>query len=78
MENVSCKIRQKAENIFPSTASKFQKILTLNICHGAKQIYPKKKDSKERYSMNFSSNHPEMYSKKSVLKKFATCLLSYH
>ena len=46
-----------------------QKILTLNICDGAKQIYPKKKDSMERYSTNFSSSRPEVYNKKGVLKK---------
>ena len=54
-------------------------ILTLSICNGTKQIHPKeKKDSKERYSTNFSSSRPEVYSKKSVLKKFATCLLAHH
>ena len=50
--------------------SKFQKVLTLNICNGAKQIYQKKqkkKDSKKRYSTNVSSSHPEVYCKKSVL-----------
>ena len=68
----------KSRKYFSTPVSKFQKILTLNICDGAKQIYPKKKDSKERYSSNFSSSHPEVYSKRGVVKKFATCLLTYH
>ena len=69
----------KKQNIFLYTSIKILEILTLNICNGAKQIHPKKKkDSKERYSMNFSSSHPEVYSKKAVLKKFAKCLLAYH
>ena len=42
MEKVSCKIGQKAENIFLHTSITFQKISTLNISDGAKQIYPKK------------------------------------
>ena len=73
------KADKKQKMFFYTPVSKFQKILTLNICDEAKQIYPKKKkDSKERYSTNFSSSRPEVYSKKGVLKKFATCLLAYH
>ena len=42
---------KKQKIFFYTPASKFQKILILNICNGAKQIHPKKKkDSKERYS----------------------------
>ena len=70
---------KKHKIFFYTPVSKFQKILTLNICDGAKQIYPKKKKySKERYSMNFSSSRPEVYSKNGVLKKLARCLLTYH
>ena len=32
----------KNKQFFCTTVSKFQEILTLNICDGAKQIYPKK------------------------------------
>ena len=79
MENVSWKMDKKQKIFFYTPASKFQKILTLNICNGATQIYSKKeKDYKERYSTNFSSSLPEVYSKKGVLKKSATCLLAYH
>ena len=76
MENTKSDKKQKI--FFHTPVSKFQKVLTLNICNGAKQIYPKKKDSKERYSMNFSSSCLEVYGKKGVLKTFATCLLTYH
>ena len=70
---------EKQKIFFYKPVSKFQKLLTLNICDEAKHIYPqKKKYSKERYSTNFSSSRPEVYSKKGVLKKFATCLLLYH
>ena len=69
---------KKQKIFFHTPVSKFQKILTLKICDGVKQIYPKKKDSKERNSANFSSSPPEVYSKKGVLKKFATRLLAYH
>ena len=71
---------KKQKIFFHTPVSKFQKILTLNIGDGAKQIYPKrkKKDSKHRYSTNFSRSRPEVYSKKGVLKKFATCLSAYH
>ena len=69
---------KKQEICFYTPVSKFQKILTLNICDGTKQVYPKKKkDSKERYSTNFSSSCWEVYSKKGVVKKFAICLLAY-
>ena len=34
---------KKQKIFFYTPVSKFQKILTLNICDGAKQIYPKKK-----------------------------------
>ena len=52
----------------------------LNICDGAKQIYPKKqkKDSKKRYTTNFSGSRPEVYCKKGVFKNFATCLFTNH
>ena len=63
------KADKKQKMFFYTPVSKFQKILTLNICDGAKQIYPKKKNSKDRYSTNFSSSRPEVYSKKGVLKK---------
>ena len=65
---------------FYTSVSKFQEILTLNLCDEAKQIYPKnlKKDSKKRYSTNFSSSHAEVYCKKGVPKNFATCLFAYH
>ena len=70
------KLDKKQKIFFYTPVSKFQKIFS--ICDGAKQIYPrpskKKKDSKERYSTNFSSSRPEVNSKKSFLKKFATCL----
>ena len=33
---------KKEEIFFCTPVSKFQKILTLNICYGARQIYPKK------------------------------------
>ena len=40
------KFREKSDKkqkiFFCTTVSKFQEILTLNICDGAKQIYPKK------------------------------------
>ena len=73
------KLDKKQKIFFYTPVSKFQKILTLSICDGAKQIYQKKKkDSKERYPTNFSSSCPEIYSKKGVLKKFVTCLLTYH
>ena len=63
------KADQKQKIFFYTPVSKFQKVLTLNICDGAKQIYPKKKkDSKERYSTNFSSSCPKVYSKKGVIK----------
>ena len=40
---------KKQKIFFYTPVLKFQKISTLNICDGAKQIYPKKKnDSKER------------------------------
>ena len=42
MENVSCKSDKKQEIFFYTPVPKFQKISTLNICDGAKQIYPKK------------------------------------
>ena len=70
---------KKQKIFFYTPVSKFQKMLTLNICDGAKQIYPKKKnDFKERYSTNFSSSRPEVCSTKGVLKKFANCLVAYH
>ena len=79
METFHAKSVKKQKIVFYTPVSKFQKSLILNICDGTKQIYPKKKkDSKERYSMNFSSSRQEVYSKKGVLKKFATCLLAYH
>ena len=59
----------------------YQNFRNFNIKHlqWSKADLPKeKKDSKERYSTNFSSSRPEVYSKKGVLKKFATCLLAYH
>ena len=59
----------------------YQNFRNFNIKHlqWNKADLPKeKKDSKERYSMNFSSSHPEVYSKKGVFKKFATSLLAYH
>ena len=34
---------KKQKIFFYTPVLKFQKILTLNICNGAKQIYPKKK-----------------------------------
>ena len=56
------KLGKKHKIFFYTPVSKFQKILTLNICDGAKLIYPKKeKDSMERYSTNFSSSRPEVY-----------------
>ena len=50
--------------------------MTLNICDGAKQIYPKKqkKDSKKRYCTNFRCSPQEVFCEKGVLKNFATCL----
>ena len=73
------KSEKKQKIFFYTPVAKFQKILTLNIYDGAKQIYSKKKkDSKERCFMNFSSSHMEVYSKKGVLKQSATCLLAYH
>ena len=52
---------KKYKIFFFTTVSKFHEISTLNICDGAKQIYPskQKKCSKKRYSTNFSSSHPE-------------------
>ena len=57
------KLDKKQKLFFCTSVSKFQKISTLNIGDGAKQIYPKKqrKNSKKRY---FSSS-------------FATCLFAY-
>ena len=37
------KLDKKQKILFYTPVSKFLKILTLNICDGAKQIYPKKK-----------------------------------
>ena len=60
------KLGKKHKIFFYTPVSKFQKILTLNICDGAEQIYPKKKDSKEGDSVAaVSSSRPEVYSKKS-------------
>ena len=61
----SWKIWLKQKIFFCTTVSKFQEILTLNICDGAKQIYPKKYNcSKKRYSTNFSSSQQEVQCKK--------------
>ena len=48
----SVKSDEKQKIFFCTPVAKFQETSTLNICDGAKQIYPKKrrKDSKKRYS----------------------------
>ena len=71
--------RKKSRKYF--SAHQYQNS-TLTVCDGAKQIYPKKqkKDSKKRYSTNFSISRPEVYCKKckkGVLKNFATSLFGY-
>ena len=38
----------KSRKYFYTPVSKFQKISTLNICDGAKQIYPKKQTNKQK------------------------------
>ena len=80
MKKFRAKLDKKQKIFFCAPVSKFQKILTLNICDGTKQIYPKKQkeDSKKKYSTNFGSSRPELYCKKGVLKNFATCLFEYH
>ena len=44
---------KKQKNFFCTPISRFQKISTLNICNGAKQIYPKKKKQILRKDTNF-------------------------
>ena len=57
---------KKQKIFFHTPVSKFQKISTFfNI--STKQIYPKKKDSKGRYSTNFSRSRPEVYNKEGLL-----------
>ena len=73
-------MRQKAENIFPYTSIKISENFNIKHRRWSKADLPKekKKDSKHRYSTNLSRSRPEVYSKKGVLKKFATCLSAYH
>ena len=83
MKKVSCKIGQKAENISLHTSIKISenfiiKHLRWSKADLSKETNKQKKDSKERYSTNFSSSRPEVYCKKDVLKNFATCLIACH
>ena len=53
----------KRRKYFP--AHQYQNFRTLNICNGAKYIYPKKqkKDSKKTYSTNYTGSRPEVFCK---------------
>ena len=42
LERFRIKLDKKQKIFFGTTVSKFQEISTINICDGAKQIYPKK------------------------------------
>ena len=48
------KLDKKQKILFYTPVSKFQKILTLNICNGAKQIYPKKKKILRKDALHIS------------------------
>ena len=70
---------KKQKIFFYTPVSKFQKILTLNICDGAKQIYPKKKKILRKDTLRISVAAVRRCTVKKVsLKKFATCLLTCH
>ena len=47
MEKFHAKLDKKQKIFFCTPVSKFQKILTLNICDGAKQIYLKKQQQQQ-------------------------------
>ena len=47
MEKFHAKLDKKQKTFFCTPVSKFQKILTLNICDGAKQIYLKKQQQQQ-------------------------------
>ena len=58
---------EKQKIFFYTPVSKFQKISTLNICDGAKQIYPKKEKVLRKDTLRISVA-AEVYSKKGVLQ----------
>ena len=70
------KLDKEQKIFFYAPVSKFQNILTLNICKV--DLSKKKKDFKERYSTIFGSSRLEVYSKNGVLKKLTTCFLACH
>ena len=61
---------KKQKIFFYTPVSKFQNILTLNICDEAKQIYPKKKNilRKDTLRISVAAVRRCIYSKKGVLK----------
>ena len=80
LAKVSCKIKQKAENIFLHTSNKISENFDSKHLQRSKTDLSKetKKGSKKRYSTSFRSSHLKLLFKKGVLKSLSTCLFAYY